>query len=198
MSSFQRKPDNNCVSLPLSLYIPRGSQATRLVQVFSSHSPELQVSPRDPFILAAGTVHELSAAVRPLRHGSKFFYLNVVDVEYHQLVRAWLVCATCRAPIVSRAFELTLPVGGGKGSSKRITYTNPYPVSKRFHLLCDRHDLLQFKESLFELEGGASHAIGLKFMAVTQPGAAELMVFINDEEDKNEETFRVSVTYKFM
>ena len=63
-----------------------------------------------------------------------------------QLVRAWLVCTSCRSPIVSRAFELTLPVGGGKNSSKRITYTNPYPVNKKFHLLCDRNDLLQFKE----------------------------------------------------
>ncbi|XP_005100301.1 nephrocystin-4 isoform X2 [Aplysia californica] len=176
----------------------KGTQATRLVKVFSSHPEELQMTPQDPFILAAGTVHEVTAAVRPVKSGSKFFYLHVVDMEYHQLVRAWLLCASCRSPIVSRAFELTLPVGGGKNNSKRITYTNPYPVPKRFHLLCDRNDLLQFKEPLFELEGGASQAIGLRFMPIMQPGSAEIMVFINDEEDKNEETFRVTATYKFM
>ncbi|KAH9490048.1 Nephrocystin-4 [Bulinus truncatus] len=176
----------------------KGTQASRVVKCFSSHPQELQVSPQDPFVLAAGTVHELSLAVRPMRTGSKFFYLNVVDVEYHQLVRNWLICTSCRSPIVSRAFELSLPVGGGKNSSKRITYTNPYPTTKRFRLLCDRNDLLQFKESLLEIEGGGSHAIGMRFLPVMQPGAAEIMVFINDEEDKNEETFRVSVTYKFM
>lgn len=175
----------------------RGTQASRVVKCFSSHPQELQVSPQDPFILAAGTVHELAVAVRPLKTGSKFFYLNVVDVEYHQLVRSWLVCASCRSPIVSRAFELSLPVGGGKNSSKRITYTNPYPVKKRFHVLCDRNDLLQFKESILEIEGGASQAIGLRFLPVMQPGTAEIMVFINDDEDKNEETFRVTALYKF-
>lgn len=176
----------------------RGTQASRVVKCFTSHPQELQIAPQDPFILAAGTAHELSVAVRPLRTGSKFFYLNVVDIEYHQLVRSWLLCASCRLPIVSRAFELTLPVGGGKNCSKRITYTNPYPVTKKFYVLCDRDDLLQFKESILEIDAGDSHPIGLRFMPVMQPGVAEIMVFINNEEDKNEETFRITANYKFM
>ena len=177
----------------------RGTQASRVVKCYSSHGQELQVQPKDPFILAAGTVHELDVAVRPLRPGSKFFYLNVVDPEYHQLIRSWLVCAGCRSPIVSRAFELSLPVGGGgRHSSKRITYTNPYPVARKFHLLCDRNDLLQFKETVIEIGPGEPHPIGLRFLPVMQPGIAEIMVFINDEEDKNEETFRVTANYKFV
>ncbi|GFO41876.1 nephrocystin-4, partial [Plakobranchus ocellatus] len=196
-----QRVDVTCVegqSTHVSLLL-RGTQASRVVKCFSSHSQELQVQPKDPFILAAGTVHELDVAVRPLRPGSKFFYLNVVDPEYHQLIRSWLICAGCRSPIVSRAFELNLPVGGGgKHSSKRITYTNPYPVVRRFHLLCDRNDLLQFKETVINIGPGESHPIGLRFMPVMQPGTAEIMVFINDDEDKNEETFRVTANYKFI
>ena len=65
-------------------------------------------------------------------------------------------------------------------------------------VLTDRPDLLQFKEAVLELEGGASQAVGLRFSPVTQPGIAEVLVFINDEEDKNEETFRVTCEYKIM
>lgn len=65
-------------------------------------------------------------------------------------------------------------------------------------ILTDRPDLLQFKENLLELEGGAAQPIGLRFAPVTHPGIAELLVFINDEEDKNEETFRITAEYKLM
>ena len=104
------------------------------MRCFSSHPDEMTLAPAEAFVLAAGAVHELGVAVKPMGTGSKFFFLNVVDVEYHQLVRSWLVCTNCRAPIVSRAFTLVLPVGGGKGCNKRITYTNPYPVRKTFRV----------------------------------------------------------------
>jgi hypothetical protein len=47
-------------------------------------------------------------------------------------------------------------------------------------------DLLQFKETIIDVEGGAEHTIGLKFSPVMKTGAAEVMVFINDEDDKND------------
>ena len=40
------------------------------------------------------------------------------DVEFHQLVRTWLVCASCQMPVISKSFELQIQVGGGKGSNK--------------------------------------------------------------------------------
>lgn len=38
-----------------------------------------------------------------------------------------------------------------KGASKRITYTNPYPSRRTYHLHSDRPDLLQFKENSFQV-----------------------------------------------
>ncbi|ESO88791.1 hypothetical protein LOTGIDRAFT_125375, partial [Lottia gigantea] len=96
----------------------KGTQASRLVRCYSSNEVEMQLSPNDQFMLAAGAVHELNVAVRCNTVGNISYYINVVDVEYHQLVRSWLVCVNCRAPIVTRTYDLILPVGGGKGSSK--------------------------------------------------------------------------------
>ena len=154
--------------------------------------------PSEQFMLAAGAVHELNVAIRPMHDGNKYFYINVVDVEFHQLVRTWLVCVSARAPMISRAFELTLPVGGGKGCSKKITYTNPYPHKKTFLVHSNREDLLQFKENRLDIEGGGTNTIGLRFVPVQREGSAEILVFINDEDDKNEETFRVSAVYQRM
>ncbi|XP_077998235.1 nephrocystin-4-like [Glandiceps talaboti] len=175
--------------------ILRGTQASRLVQCFSSHPQEMQIAPSDAFMLVANSVHEIHIGVRPTAVGSKFMYINVVDTEYHQLIRSWLVCVTCRQPIISKAFELQLPVGGGKGSNKRITYTNPYPSKKIFNLRCNRDDLLQFKETRIEIGASETYTIGLRFTPSQVPGSAEILIFINDSEDKNEETFSVKAIY---
>ena len=64
----------------------RGTQSSRLVQAFSSHAAEMEIEPKEPFMLAANALQELHVGVRPLTPGGKFLYLNVVDIEYHQLV----------------------------------------------------------------------------------------------------------------
>jgi nephrocystin-4 len=146
-------------------------------------------------MLAANTVHEINVAIRPLQVGSKYLFLNVVDVEFHQLVRTWLICLTCKAPVVSRSFELQIPVGGGKGSNKRITYTNPYPFRKTFSLTTNRDDLLQFKQARIEIAAGDTYTIGLRFSPSMLSGSAEILIFINDDDGKNEETFCVEAQY---
>ncbi|XP_048580949.1 nephrocystin-4 isoform X2 [Nematostella vectensis] len=177
--------------------ILRGTQSSRLVQCFTSHAEELQVRPSDPFMLMANGVHEISLSLTPLTSGgTRYMYVNVVDNEFHQLVRTWLVCATCQQPVISKAFELQLQVGGGKGSNKRVTFTNPYPTRKAFHLKSNRPDLLQFKEDTIEVGPGASHNIGLRFSPQPAPAVTQILIFINDSEGKNEETFSITAVYK--
>lgn len=161
--------------------ILRGTQSSRLVQCFSSHPEELQVKPTDPIMLMANAVHEVHLTVRPYASGSmRYMYVNVVDVEFHQLVRTWLVCASCQMPVISKSFELQIQVGGGKGSNKRVSFTNPYPTKKTFHLKTNRPDMLQFKESIIEVGTGESHSIGLRFTPQQFPGKSEILIFIND------------------
>ncbi|XP_019367160.1 PREDICTED: nephrocystin-4 isoform X4 [Gavialis gangeticus] len=197
LHSLQRV-DVSCVTgqlTRLSLVL-RGTQAIRKVKAYTSHVQELKVDPEGIFILPPHGVQDLHIGVRPQKAGSKFIYLNLVDVEYHQLVSSWLVCVSCRQPLISKAFEITLPASGGKGSNKRITYTNPYPSRRMYFLHTNRPDLLQFKEDSFELRGGEVYTIGLRFAPTQNTGEEEILIYINDHEDKNEETFCVKVVYQ--
>ncbi|XP_039583757.1 nephrocystin-4 isoform X3 [Passer montanus] len=179
----------------LSLLL-RGTAAPRRVRAFPSHPQELEVDPNGAFLLPANGVQDLYIGVRPRRAGSKFIYLNLVDVESHQLVSSWLLCLSCRQPLISKAFEISLPAGGGKGCNKRITYTNPYPSTRLYFLCTNRPDLLQFKEDSFEVAGGEVYTIGLRFAPSQTVGEEEILIHINDHEDKNEETFCVKVLYQ--
>uniref|UniRef100_A0A663LX37 Nephrocystin 4 n=1 Tax=Athene cunicularia TaxID=194338 RepID=A0A663LX37_ATHCN len=166
------------------------------VRAFTSHPQELEVDPDGAFLLPANGIQELYIGVRPRRAGSRFIYLNLVDVESHQLVSSWLLCLSCRQPLISKAFEISMPAGGGRGCNKRITYTNPYPSPRLYFLGTNRPDLLQFKEDSFEVAGGEVYTIGLRFAPSQGTGEEEILIHINDHEDKNEETFCVKVLYQ--
>ncbi|NXP51724.1 NPHP4 protein, partial [Heliornis fulica] len=197
LHSLQRL-DVSCVAGQLSRLslLLRGTPAPRRVRAFTSHPQELEVDPSGTFLLPANGIQDLYVGVRPRRAGSRFIYLNLVDVESHQLVSSWLLCLACRQPLISKAFEISLPVGGGRGCNKRITYTNPYPSPRLYFLCTNRPDLLQFKEDSFEVAGGEVYTIGLRFAPSQGAGEEEILIHINDHEDKNEETFCVKVLYQ--
>ncbi|KAM9475251.1 LOW QUALITY PROTEIN: nephrocystin-4 [Clarias gariepinus] len=195
---YLQKMDISCVCGTLSWHslVLRGTQSIRKVKCYTSHPLELQVDPEDVFALPALGVQDIRLGVKSLHSGSCFRYLNVVDVDTRQLVASWLLCLTCRQPVISRAFEIQVLVGGGRGNNKKITFTNPYSSSRGFRLCSDHPDLLQFKEETFQIEGGASYNIGLRFAPSQSAGTEEILVFINDLEDKNEETYCIKVVYR--
>uniref|UniRef100_A0A8P0SZG7 Nephrocystin 4 n=2 Tax=Canis lupus familiaris TaxID=9615 RepID=A0A8P0SZG7_CANLF len=197
LHSLQRV-DVSCVTgqrTRLSLVL-RGTRTVRRVQAFTSHPQELKTDPKGVFVLPPHGVQDLHVGVRPRRAGSRFIHLNLVDVDYHQLVASWLVCLSCRPPLISKAFEITLAAGKGRGANKRITYTNPYPSQRTYHLYSDHPDLLQFREDSFQIGGGETYTIGLWFAPRQSPGEEEILIYINDHEDKNEEAFCVKVVYQ--
>ncbi|XP_072537672.1 nephrocystin-4 isoform X2 [Salminus brasiliensis] len=195
---YLQRMDVVCVCGTLSWHslILRGTQAIRKVKCYTSHPLELQVDPKEVFALPALGLQDIRLGVRALRSGNSFRYLNVVDMDTRQLVAAWLLCTSCKQPLISRAFEIQVPVGGGRGSNKKINFTNPYPSSRGFRLYSDHPDLLQFKEEHFQIKGGESYSIGLRFAPSQSPGTEEILIFINDLEDKNEETYCVKVVYR--
>lgn len=174
----------------------RGTQSSRLVQCFSSQPDELQISPEDPFMLMANSVQELRLVATMKNVGNKQIFVNVVDCDFHQLVKSWLVCVCTKPPYISKTFEVQLKASGGRGSNKSITYTNPYPMKKSFGFKCSRPDLLRFRDNAVMLGSGQTHKIILEFLPQQFPGIVDILVFINDREGKNEETFCVKANYQ--
>ncbi|XP_078095293.1 nephrocystin-4 [Mustelus asterias] len=190
--------DVNCVvgELTQLALVLRGTQTVRKVAAYTSNPEELQTVPSDVFLLPPHTVKDLHIGVRPQKEGDRSIYLNVVDVDFRQLVASWLICLTCRQPPICKAFEIFIPIGEGRGINKRISYTNPYPNKRKYFLQTNRPDLLQYKEDSFELRGGETYHIGLRFAPGQNPGMEEILILINDHAEKNEATYCVKITYQ--
>ncbi|XP_038677694.1 nephrocystin-4 isoform X3 [Scyliorhinus canicula] len=190
--------DVSCVVGELTQFslVLRGTQTVRKVAAYTSNPEELQTVPSDVFLLPPHTVKDLHISLRPQREGDRSIYLNVVDVDFRQLLASWLICLNCQQPSICKAFEITIPVGEGKGINKRINYTNPYPNKRMYFLRTNRPDLLQYKEDSFELHGGETYHIGLRFAPGQNPGMEEILILINDQTEKNEATYCVKITYQ--
>ncbi|XP_058498816.1 nephrocystin-4 isoform X1 [Solea solea] len=194
---FLERVDVSCVTgqRTRQSLVLRGKQTVHKVKCFSSQPKETQVDPAGVFVLPPSAVQELQLKVQPWRPGGRFLYVNAVDVESKRLITAWLLCLSVHQPVLSKAFEVCVPVSGGRGSSRKITYTNPYKSSRTFLLRSDHPDLLQFKEDTFQISGGESYTIGLRFAPSQSPGSVEILVYVNNLEEKTEETFCVKVSY---
>lgn len=194
---FLERVDVSCVTGQRSCQsvVLRGTQAVRKVKCFSSHPGEIEVDPTGVFVLPPAAVQELQLKVQPWHAGTRFLYVNAVDVEQQRLVTAWLLSLNVHRPVLSKAFEVSVPIGGGRGSSRKITYTNPYTSSRTFLLRSDHPDLLQFKEDKFQIGGGESYTVGLRFAPSQSAGSVEILVYVNNLEEKTEETFCVKVSY---
>ncbi|XP_016093915.1 nephrocystin-4-like [Sinocyclocheilus grahami] len=98
---YLQRMDLSCVCGTLSWHslVLHGTQTIRRVKCYTSHPLELQMDPGEVFALPAQGVQYVCVSLRALRPGSRFFYLNVVDVDTQQLVASWLLCITCRQPV---------------------------------------------------------------------------------------------------
>jgi nephrocystin-4 len=169
------------------------------VKAYPNAHDEMVVAPKEHFKLAADAVQELNIGLRLLKSGTKFYYLNVVDIESFQLVYSWFVYVHSKPPVISKAFELTLPAyTGGNASNytlKRVQYTNPYASEKIFMISTSHEHLLSFKETRMRFMPNEVKTLGLKFLPNLKPGFVEILVFINNENDTNEETFAIRGTF---
>ena len=116
MVSFGKDKDSSQVGVTLPVNIFRGTKATRFVQCFTSHPSEMKLTPGDSFLLAANAVHELSVRIKSTEVGRRYMYVNVVDVDYHQLVRTWMISYDCQRADVRKTIKVKVPIGEYTGS----------------------------------------------------------------------------------
>ncbi|KAJ3340953.1 Nephrocystin-4 [Gonapodya sp. JEL0774] len=183
--------DVNCIlgQTNIATMVVRGSSYSRTVQCFSTMPEDLKTLPAGPFILTANALNEVKVLTRPKSVGVKEIMLNIVEVGSGQLVAAWSVVCHCLEPTVTKSFDVRLQVG--RSSSKRMSFTNPYPSPKLFTLRTNKPDFLCFKELELSMDGGATHYIHLRFAPRATPAIVEALVFINDEDDRLEECLAV-------
>lgn len=82
-------------------------------------------------------------------------------------------------------------------AEQKIALSNPYGNERLFRLHSSRPDLLGFKEAQLAVPVGESRYIGLALSAdpTLTPGVAEVLVLVNNHEEKNEECMLVRVAF---
>jgi hypothetical protein len=170
-----------------------------LVQCFSSAPRELRLNPNAPFSLAGGGLTEVSLALRPLSAGRRQYVVHAVDLARRALLSSWLVCAVNRLPAISKAFPCE--VSASRGANKKVSLHNPYSYETTYTFHADQPSLLRFSPSnSMRLGAGEAKYIGLKFLPLphgrsVSAGETRVLVFVNNEEDKNEECLEIMVSY---
>jgi len=172
--------------------VVKGQGVSRRVRCYSSHPDELQVNPESFKLNGNGALSEMRLLFRPVAAGKMDILLHVVDAETRELVQSMILATSSQAPIVSKTFEVE--VVAGTTLNKKISYTNPYQIPRVFSVRSTHPWLLHIKPERLDLPGSAKRPVGLTFDGRASPASTEdVLIFINDEDDKNEECFRVRV-----
>ncbi|KAJ3093353.1 hypothetical protein HK100_006655 [Physocladia obscura] len=181
--------DVNCIlgQTNQSSLVIRGSSFSRTVQCYSNLPDELLVTAGTPFILTANSLNEIGMLMRPKYETIRDIIINVVDVDDQSLVSSWLVVSHCSLPTITKSFEISVP--RAKAVNKRVSYTNPYTTKRVFRLKTNAEHLVQFREgNMLQLAGGASKYIPLRLLPNTSGTWADILIFLNDDFDKIEES----------
>eukprot|EP00953_Heterococcus_sp_UTEX-ZZ885_P009704 5698-Heterococcus_DN1.PRE.2 len=186
--------------------VVRGDRFTRRVQCFSSSPTDCSFDPGAIFQLVPGAYNRVEMRYRPNKVGSakiqellialyvrhrmktqrlRCLPVNMVDIDTRELVGAWLATATAQAPVVTKAYDLELPIG--KATHKRIAYANPWSTARTFRLSSSNEQLMAVRYSTLEVEAGGTGFIRVWLHAPAGHGSSEVFLFVNDGNDQNEE-----------
>ncbi|KAJ3127709.1 hypothetical protein HK098_005945 [Nowakowskiella sp. JEL0407] len=177
----------------------RGSSFPRIAHGYSSRPTELMVSTNNPFTLAPNVLNEVGILIRPISNSQRTMRLNVIDVEQRLLLGAWWINLIYKSPTITQIFDLR--VARNAITNKKVSYTNPYNRTKTLHVSTDHSELLEFKEPVIVFEAGSTKYIGMRILPSENTiyrhhEVVEIHVFLNDEEDNNEECLCLKIFYQ--
>ena len=171
----------------------KGDQYSRRVKCFTSHPSETAFTLKTAFQLVPGAYNSIGMISRPLRMGNRRVLVHMVDVDSHELIAAWLVSTTAAPPVVTKTYDVSIPVG--RSAHKKIAYKNQWDRQRNFTLRTNEPNLMRCKEPKLSVRKLGKAYIRLFFTPLDKPGLREMFVFVNDETDQNEECLLIKVQY---
>ena len=153
------------------------------------------------FLMAANVLSIVDSMLLDSALCRKQYVVHAVDLSQHVLLASWLVCAVNRLPAITKMFSLK--VHPMFGASKKISLANPYSTDATFFLSTNQPDLVRLKQSEIFVPAGETRYIGLKFLPSAHLNQTRtlvrdqtrLLVFVNNEDDKNEECMEIVLFY---
>ncbi|RLN20912.1 hypothetical protein BBJ28_00017538, partial [Nothophytophthora sp. Chile5] len=181
----------------------------RLVKCFtpSQNRDMMQFRPAQTFALMPNAFNRIEFAFCAVETGAEVdeaagtrgfvVLVNLVDVDTQQLVGAWSVHVTLALPLITKTYELRLPLG--RAAQKKISYANPWDQPQTIVLRSSAPRLLMPREPVLQLPSNGQTFLRLAFAARQQPTDAceAIYLFINDKRtNQNEECLLFQVTYE--
>jgi hypothetical protein len=124
---------------------------------------------------------------------TKLMRVHMVDCDSGELVGAWLVRATAAVPQVTKTFQIELPLH--VPSHKKIAYVNPWGEPRVFQVRTSDPTMVKAKQPRLEIAPKTKSYVRLWFAAVHKPVIKEVLVFINDADDQNEECLLIRARF---
>ena len=119
---------------------------------------------------------------------------SFVDVDTQELVSAWQLILSTSSPIVTKTFELKIPLG--VACHKKIAYGNPWNEPRTYTIRSSNDRLLRPRTGTVTIPAEGETFLRFYVAGEGVPMKEDLYVFVNDELDQNEECLLLQTTWK--
>jgi len=165
----------------------QGDKFARRVNLYASSAAECDFDPNGPFQLVPGAFNRAAVRFKMRTAGQHKVHIHMVDLDTKELVCAWLVNVTSNLPVITKVYDVVLPCDCSV--SKKLSFSNQWDKSRRYKLLSSDEGVMRPRQESVDIEARAVGYLRLFFHPIEEVGTHEVILFVNDEDDQNEEAF---------